>query len=29
MKNENKHGRATFQGSIVPSMPLDIALVGL
>ncbi len=29
MKNENKHGITTLQGSIVPSMVLDVALMGL
>jgi hypothetical protein len=29
MGNENKHGIIVFQGSIIPLMPLDVALVGL
>jgi hypothetical protein len=29
MKNENKHGITILQGSIIPSMPLDVTLVGL
>jgi hypothetical protein len=29
MGNENEHGVTTFQGSVIPSMPLDVALVGL
>jgi hypothetical protein len=29
MRNENKHGITTLQGFIVPSMPLDITLMGL
>jgi hypothetical protein len=29
MINENKHGITTLHGFIVPSMPIDVAIVGL
>jgi len=29
MGNETKHRVITFQGSVISSMPLDVALVGL
>jgi hypothetical protein len=29
MGNETKHGIITFQGSVISSMPLNVALVGL
>jgi hypothetical protein len=29
MGNENKYGTIIFQGFVAPSMPLDVALMGL